>query len=628
MCGICGFSCGQDDQALDEGALERMVECLRHRGPDDQGFYRQDGVALGHDRLSIIDLEGGRQPIASEDEAVSVISNGEIYNFAELAADLKARGHRFRTRSDSEVIVHLWEDEGPECVQKLRGMFAFVLHDRRRGALFGARDRFGQKPLFYHHDVDRGRFAFASEIKALLSLPWISRRLDAVGLDQFLFYQFVPHPRTLLEGVRQLPPAHTFLLENGRLRLDRYWRPSFEPRPDLPDDHHLQRLRKSVCEAVESHLVSDVPVGIFLSGGIDSSLVAAIATRVSGRRLSSFSIGFPGERQDESSFARLASRHAGTDHREFPFRPGHIEERLEALARTLDQPLADPAALPLAYLSEHASREIKVVFTGDGGDELFAGYEKYFKGVRAPRWLSWIDRRIPALFSASRLATCGPDPGGLRKLRSRIAFRALPVQECIYYKNFWEAWDRDRLYGDDLRQGLGERFEGLDVRLAGETGVGGLHPVDRMLLADQIGYLPDDLLRKTDLATMAWGLEARAPLLDHHLAAVAGSLPARLKTTGRETKVALRRIAEHWLPPELVRRPKRGFSVPLAEWFRGGLRGWVRECLLDSSATLGTCFRREGVERVLGEHESGHRNRASKIYALLFFELWYRHYLA
>ncbi|MHC4786564.1 MAG: asparagine synthase (glutamine-hydrolyzing), partial [Planctomycetota bacterium] len=597
-------------------------------GPDDQGFYRQDGVALGHDRLSIIDLEGGRQPIASEDEAVSVISNGEIYNFAELAADLKARGHRFRTRSDSEVIVHLWEDEGPECVQKLRGMFAFVLHDRRRGALFGARDRFGQKPLFYHHDVDRGRFAFASEIKALLSLPWISRRLDAVGLDQFLFYQFVPHPRTLLEGVRQLPPAHTFLLENGRLRLDRYWRPSFEPRPDLPDDHHLQRLRKSVCEAVESHLVSDVPVGIFLSGGIDSSLVAAIATRVSGRRLSSFSIGFPGERQDESSFARLASRHAGTDHREFPFRPGHIEERLEALARTLDQPLADPAALPLAYLSEHASREIKVVFTGDGGDELFAGYEKYFKGVRASPGMSWIDRRIPALFSASRLATCGPDPGGLRKLRSRIAFRALPVQECIYYKNFWEAWDRDRLYGDDLRQGLGERFEGLDVRLAGETGVGGLHPVDRMLLADQIGYLPDDLLRKTDLATMAWGLEARAPLLDHHLAAVAGSLPARLKTTGRETKVALRRIAEHWLPPELVRRPKRGFSVPLAEWFRGGLRGWVRECLLDSSATLGTCFRREGVERVLGEYESGHRNRASKIYALLFFELWYRHYLA
>jgi asparagine synthase (glutamine-hydrolysing) len=576
-----------------------MVECLRHRGPDDRGFYHEDGVALGHDRLSIIDLEGGHQPIASEDEAVSVISNGEIYNFAELAGDLKARGHHFRTRSDAEVIVHLWEDEGPDCVQKLRGMFAFVLHDRRRGVLFGARDRFGQKPLFYHHDKDRGRFAFASEIKALLSLPWIARRLDTVGLDQFLFYQFVPHPRTLIEGIRQLPPAHTFRLVDGRLHVDRYWRPTFEPRPDLPDEQHLQRLEESICEAVESHLVSDVPVGIFLSGGIDSSLVAAIATRVSGQRLSSFSIGFPGERQDETAFARLASSHAGTDHHEYPYEPGHIEQRLQTLARTLDQPLADPAALPLAYLSEHAAREIKVVFTGDGGDEL-----------------------------ASRLATCGPDPGGLRKLRSRIALGRLPVQECIYYKNFWEAWDRDRLYGDDLRQGLGRRFEGLDGRLAAEPGVDGLHPVDRMLLADQIGYLPDDLLRKTDLATMAWGLEARAPLLDHHLAAVAGSLPAHLKTTGSETKVALRRIAEKWLPPELVGRPKRGFSVPLAEWFRGALRGWIRECLLDSSATLDACFRREGIERVLAEHESGRRNRASKIYALLFFELWYRHYLA
>lgn len=628
MCGICGISFRPDDGALDEGILERMAECLRHRGPDDSGFYQEDGVALGYRRLSIIDLEGGHQPIASEDGAVSVICNGEIYNFAELADGLKARGHRFRCRSDAEVIVHLWEDEGPECVRKLRGMFAFVLHDRGSGVLFGARDRFGQKPLFYHHDEDRGRFAFASEIKALLSLPWIPRRLDPIGLDQFLFYQFVPHPRTLIEGVRQLPAAHTFLLRDGQLALDRYWRPSFEPRPDLPDHEHIKRLEQSICDAVESHLVSDVPVGIFLSGGIDSSLVAAIATRVSGRRLSSFSIGFPGERQDETPFARLASSHAGTDHHEYPFQPGHIEQRLEALACTLDQPLADPAALPLAYLSEHAAREIKVVFTGDGGDELFGGYPKYLKGARGTGLLPWIDRRVPGLFSASRLATCGPDPVGLRKLRSRIALRCLPVQECIYYKNFWEAWDRERLYGDEVRQGLGRRFEGLDARLAAEPGAADLNAVDRMLLADQLGYLPDNLLRKTDLATMAWGLEARAPLLDHQLAAVAGSLPAHLKTNGRETKIALRRVAEKWLPPELVTRPKRGFSVPLAEWFRGALRGWVRECLLESSVTLDACFRREAIERVLSEHDSGRRNRASRIYALLLFELWYRHYLA
>jgi asparagine synthase (glutamine-hydrolysing) len=608
-----------------------MVDALEHRGPDDRGFENHvsesgDVVALGHARLSIIDLGGGRQPISNEDGSVQVVANGEIYNYAELSRSLKQRGHEFRTESDCEVIVHLWEEEGEACVERLRGMFAFVLHDRRRGVLFGARDRFGQKPLFWTRDHDG--LAFASEIKSLLRLPWLSPELDVVALDQFLFYQFVPHPRTMLQGVQQLPPAHTILFDGEETRLARYWRPPFAPRTDLSDEQHLARVEESLRDAVASHLVADVPVGVFLSGGIDSSLAAVIGGQVSSDRLQSFSVSFPGERQDETEFARIASRHAGTDHREFPFEPGHLPDRLDALARIFDQPLADPAALPLAYLSEQASKEIKVVFTGDGGDELFGGYEKHRRGANSGGLVPWIDRIAPSIFSASALATCGPDRLRIRKLRSRIAYRHLPIQECVYFKGFWEAWDRHSLYRLPLREQLGDRFESLRERVDAFAGSADLDEVNRLLLADQLGYLPDDLLPKTDFATMAYSIESRAPFLDHELAEVAGSLPPHLKTTANETKVALRRLGDKLLPAELTRRPKHGFAVPLSEWFRGELRDWVRGRLLDSSAATSEYFDKRKIERVLDEHSSGRKNRASKIYTLLFFELWHRHYLS
>lgn len=636
MCGICGFWRKGARAEAERASLESAVEALRHRGPDEGGVLveaaggEEDGaVALGHARLSIIDLEGGRQPIANEDGSAFVIANGEIYNFAELRDALESRGHRFRTRSDTEVILHLWEDEGTACVEKLRGMFAFVIWDRNRKCLYGARDRFGQKPLFLSRE--HGALAFASEVKALLRLSWVSRRIDPAGIDQFLFYQFVPHPRTLFAAIEQLPPASWFRFDGARLEIERYWRPEFpshDEREQFSNENEpLAALEAKLLETVEAHLVSDVPVGVFLSGGIDSSLVLAMAAKRSPERLQSFSIAFPGDREDESSFARIAAAHAGSEHREFPFRPLDLAQGIESLARIFDQPLADPAALPLSFLSGEAAREVKVVLTGDGGDELFAGYEKYRRGARGAGWLAPMDRLSPCFFAPTRLAAVRRDPLRLRKLRARLALGGLSWQECLYFKSFWEGWERERLYTPEFRERLPPRFESLAEGVPRDR-AGRLHPVDRMLLADQLGYLPDDLLLKTDLATMAHGLEARAPLLDHELAAVAASLSPGLKATQEETKVALRRIAKNWIPKELIERRKQGFAVPLVSWFRGELRDWLKGQLLDGARTVPAYFRRERVEAVLDEHARGERNHASRIYALVVLELWHREFLS
>ncbi len=622
MCGICGFLSAPNGPTIEESTLRAMVDALSHRGPDDRGTLLEGGCGLGHARLSIIDLDGGRQPLVNEDETVALTCNGEIYNHHELRKDLRARGHRFRTESDNEVILHLWEESGPDCVNSLRGMFAFVLHDRRREVLFGARDRFGQKPLFYHQGP--GGFVFASEIKGLLPHPDVDRVIDLRALDQFLFYQFVPPPLTMFRSVRQLPPAHRFRLQNGTLAIERYWSNRLEPDGTCPEGGHVDRIEEAVVDAVRSHLESDVPVGVFLSGGIDSSLVAAIAAREGPAPLRTFSITFPGHRYDESTFARLASRHIGTDHHEFPFEPGHLGGQVERLARTFDQPLADRAAIPLLALADETAREVKVVLTGDGGDELFAGYEKHRRPARAAALTRAVDAARPRLFAADRLARCGPDPLRLRKLRSRLAYRLLPSQECRYSKSFWEGWLRNALYRPAVAEEVADRFDAI-----GAPPDDGPEPRDllnRMLRIDAAAYLSGDLLLKTDYATMSASLEARAPLLDHVLAERAARLPVALKATAGETKVLLRRVAERFLPPELAARPKRGFAVPLGGWFRRELRGWLREQLLGSAVAVPQYFRPDVVERLLDEHVAGRRDHTGRLYCLVVFELWCRHY--
>lgn len=624
MCGICGIlnlNERRPDAQQVKSDLGRMLDQLEHRGPDGQGTHHAGPAALGHARLSIIDLEGGRQPILNEDESVALVCNGEVYNFQELREELLQKGHRFRTHSDSEVILHLWEEEGPALVHRLRGMFAFVIHDARQRILFGARDHFGQKPLYYR--FRDGVFAFASEIKSLQVLPGVSRELDFQALDQFLFYQFVPHPRTMFAEIRQLPPGSCFAIAEGQLEIERWWQPTFAPDESMSLDEHVERTEQAVLDAVQSHLVSDVPVGVFLSGGIDSSLMLAMASHFSDRPLDTYSISFHGTESDEAEFARIAAERFGARHHEFPFDAGNIANCLETVARIFDQPLADSAAMPLLFLSEQAARETKVVLTGDGGDELFGGYRKYRRASEGFAQTAWSRSLATGLFATERLARTGRDRLRLRRLGSRVSMAASPVQRCAYYRNYWEGWDRHRLYGREVRDAVRGRFLAVDPEHSRRSG---LHPVNEMLLLDQEHYLPDDLLLKTDHATMAHGLEARAPLLDPRLAEVAAQLPIALKVDPKMTKVVLRRISDKWLPSELATRPKKGFSFPIREWFRGELHGWLRQRLLDESTVVPKYFDGNCVRQMLDEHRDGARNHGGRLYSLLTLELWHREF--
>ena len=641
MCGIVGY-CSFDQRPPERAVLERMIQTLRHRGPDASAIHIEGAVGLAHARLSIIDPEGGRQPLFNEDGSVVVVVNGEIYNFRQLRSELTARGHRFRTGSDCEVIVHLWEERRERLVDDLRGMFAFVLYDRSTGTVFGARDRFGQKPLFYH--VGSRGFSFASEIKGLLPVPGFSRELDTVALDQFLFHQYVPQPRTLFADVKRLPAGYSFSLEGigvqdghsavdgrppranvGQIELQRYWKPTFAPDPTLPDEEHLGRLETALVDAIESHLVADVPVGVFLSGGIDSSLITAVAARSTPEPLQTYSISFPNSPHDEAQYARAVSVALGTRHREFPFQPDDYSRLLTEAAALFDQPLADASVLPLMALSRAAADEVKVVLTGDGGDELFAGYRKYRRMASAPGNVGWLSRWSEQLFPAAILARCAPDPFGWGKCRSRLAGAIAPATRSLHQRQGWEGWERFALYRPEVAERVGSRFESLS-ELFGPA-AGGIDPLNAALCADQGTALADGLLLKADYSTMAFGLEARAPLLDHLLADVAGRLPLHLKVTSRTTKVALRTIARRWLPPDIVDRRKKGFSMPRDQWFRHELRDWTRRCLIDESLSVPRYFERRAVEQLLEQHQSGRKNHAARIHILLTFELWMREYL-
>ena len=619
MCGIAGIIETTTNASPQRERVEAMLDAMPHRGPDDRGIHNDGPAMLGQTRLSIIDLAGGRQPLFNEDESIAVVCNGEIYNYRELREQLERSGHRFRTNSDCEVLPHLWEQHGPAMLDHLRGMFAFVLYDRKQNRIFGARDHFGQKPLFYAQSNER--FAFASESKALLTLPDVSREIDPAALDQFLFYKYLPAPATLFESVRQLPAGHCFELADGQLSVRRYWQPEYKAGEPLDDEEYLERLESAVEQSVQRHLVSDVPVAVFLSGGIDSSLITAIAAKSLSQRMKSFSISFPDSKDDESQAAERASREFGTEHHTISFRPESVRETLESIGRIFDQPLADSAALPLLHLSQLAAGQVKVVLTGDGGDEIFGGYRKYRRAIAPAAKVGMILSR--SLFATRRTAACGADPLRLRKAWSRLGLVVAPTWRTDYQRKHWEGWHRHELYRRDFAAGVPRRFDEAHSYIDSNNG---LHPVHAMLLADQTGALPNDLLHKTDYTTMAHSLESRAPFLDVDLFNTASRLPPHLLVSSKQTKVALRRIAAGWLPRELVEKPKKGFSFSIGEWFRGPLQNWVRDCLINDSETVPRYFRREVVERFLSEHNAGKKDHRGRIYSLLCFELWHRNF--
>ena len=663
MCGIAGAAWIADAAPLSPATLERMISAIVHRGPDDSGTYFSGegrgtrgelenagpalaprpsplapsgpAAALGFRRLSIIDLSTGHQPLANEDESVWIVFNGEIYNYRELRTDLEARGHRFRTNTDTECIVHLYEELGPDCVNRLRGMFAFAIWDDRQKRLLLARDRVGKKPLFYR--LDRGQLTFASELKSLLLVPDAPRRLNPRAIDSFLCYQYVPHPDCILKGYHKLPPAHVAVFENGQLAVRRYWRPPYEPetgssasseKPGFSADQWRQELRRTLTEAVRLRMRSDVPLGAFLSGGIDSTIVTGLMQEQSVRPVHTFSIGFPIKEFDERSYAREAAKHLGTEHHELVVTPNALEI-LPRLIWHYDEPFADSSAIPTMYLSEMTRQHVTVALSGDGGDELFAGYTRYL----AVKFASRFDRLPGPL---RRLITAKvwqrlPSGAGHRSLLRRgkrflAALGESPEKRYLRWIGIFEESKRRDLYRPEFAAELGE-FDAGEFLIQAYAECPNRDFVTRTTCADVLTYLPCDILTKVDIASMAYSLECRSPFLDQEVMELAARMPIEWKLSGNQGKQILLDTFADLLPPSIQRRSKMGFGVPLANWFRGELQQFLRDVLFDSRTLSRGLFEPSAVQRLFDEHVQSKTDHSHRLWALLCLELWQRMFL-
>jgi asparagine synthase (glutamine-hydrolysing) len=642
MCGICGE---WNLQGADPKALERMNDALIHRGPDDQGAVLLGEAGLAMRRLSIIDLTRGHQPISNEDGSVWIICNGEIYNHRELRRQLTARGHFFKSGSDTEVILHLYEDRGERVVDELRGMFAFALWDSRRRKLLLARDRFGQKPLFWR--FDGRRFLFASEIKSILAAGGADAarpELDLRSLDEYLTLRFIPSPRTLFQGIRKLPPAHLLVLDASQIepprtgnlapapRIDirRYWNLRYVPKRSNREADLVEEARDCVREAVESHLLSDVPVGAYLSGGMDSSLVVAMMSELRGESpVKTFAVGVEDEGFNELPYAKIVADHYGTDHHEEVVWPDMVQ-LLPSMVYHLDEP-SDPIAACMYQAAALASRHVKVVLTGDGGDEIFAGYDRYF----GFRWVSF----YAALPEGLRRHLLGPAINSLRDSSSykNLTQKARWVHDLSFYdggRRYAQATaffrfgqeGKGGLYSPDVAAQLSE-IDPMESVVRGFDEAEARNDLDRMLQADISTRLPEHSLMLSDRMTMAHGLEARSPFLDHRLAEFVASLPASLKMRGKTLKYLLRRVAAPYLPESILKRPKQGFMFPLGYWMKGPLLPVIQHLLANSRLIEEGIFRREPIDRLVAEHVAHKADHHVRLWMILNVEIWYRMYV-
>jgi asparagine synthase (glutamine-hydrolysing) len=630
MCGIAGFV-NVHGRAAGRNILERMTATIAHRGPDGDGFHIDGPVGLGHRRLAIIDVSGGAQPMSNEDGTVWITYNGELYNETELRPELERRGHRYRTRADTESIVHGYEDAREDLAgffARLNGMFALAIWDAARGRLVLARDRFGQKPLYYYHGPDGG-LVFASEPKALLAHPDVPRRLDRAGLARYLFYEYVPAPHSIWEGIRKLPPASHLIWEAGRLREGRYHQPRVPPGDGagtlLPFERMVQPFWEGFRAAVARHRRSDVPLGVFLSGGVDSSSVAAALCEVQpAKTVRTFSIGFDDPSFDESAHFHAVARHLGTDHHERSFSARTVLDLLPEVATWLDEPFGDASILPTHLLSRFARESVTVALGGDGADELLAGYPT-FPAERAARLFRRLPRSARALVGA--------------------AAGRLPVDHANFSLDFKL---KQFLRGASEPPALAHQrwlgsFSGAEIAallVAGDpVGVEAEHlarsarlpeapdALTRSLLLYQDTYLPDDILTKVDRASMACSLEVRAPFLDTALADALGMLPASYKLARGTTKRLLKAAATDRLPASVIRRPKKGFGIPVARWLRGPLAGLLDDLLGAERLARQGLFRPEEVARRVAEHRAGVRDHRKPLWTLLVFQLWHSHWL-
>jgi len=616
MCGIAGIV-RQPGEAVSIETLEAMGQAMRHRGPDDGTTKVYSRAGFSFRRLSIIDVAGGAQPLDNEDGSCHVILNGEIYNYAELRADLERRGHRFRTRSDVETVVHGYEEFGDEILRQLRGMFALALWDEPRQRLLLARDRLGKKPLVYHES--QGRLTFSSELQGLLMDSTVPRAPDLVAIHHYLSYQYVPSPLTAFEGVRKLPPGHKLVFEKGVCRVEKYWSLSFEPQLKLEASEAAAELRRLLRDAVKVRLMSEVPLGAFLSGGIDSSAVVALMAEFGP--VNTFSIGFEDERFNELPFARIVAQRFGTRHSEFIVRP-KAAEILPQLVSHYGEPFADSSALPTYYLAKLTREHVTVALNGDGGDELFAGYDRY----KLLPFFSCVGR-IPGArsFSAALARLDGRVlPPRLRRLLQVVSKTA--EESYARTMSYFSPEEKKDLYSDDMRLRLGsvDSF-GLIFERFLESDAADL--LGRTLYTDMVTYLPGDLLVKVDIATMARSLEGRSPFLDHLLVEFAARLPSNLKLGRRGGKTVLKDAVSELLPPEILNRRKRGFGVPISRWFRQELKELASDTLLSPRAGARPFFKPGVVRRLLKEHVDGRFDHGPRLWSLLMLELWCRRFL-
>jgi asparagine synthase (glutamine-hydrolysing) len=632
MCGITGAIWTDLLKEISPSVLQRMTDRIRHRGPDADGTYLQDyrlrppyesmpGVALGHRRLSIIDLSTGGQPMSNEDGTVWIVFNGEAYNYVDLRRRLEGAGHKFRTDSDTETIIHLYEDEGPECFAHLNGMFAVALWDANRRRLVLGRDRLGKKPLVYRHEP--GRLLFASELKSLLEVPGVPRDIDPAAIDEYLTYQYIPHPKTIFRGFKKLPPGHYAVYQDDRLEIRPYWRPDFAYERQVTKRDAIAELRELLDSAVKMRMRSDVPLGAFLSGGVDSSIVVALMQQHSTQPVKTFTIGFPVKEFDESKYADRVARHLKTDHRVLEVRPDALEI-LPQLAYHYDEPFADSSAIPTWYVSQLTRQHVTVALSGDGGDELFAGYPRYRAASLAGRF-----DRFPLLraLAASRAWQWLPASGRQKSLPRKIKrfSEALGLPRELRYLN-WVAVFQEQARGDLYRDEFLSQLTtdpATFVRAAWRR-CGARDAVTCASLADLTTYLPCALMTKVDIASMAHGLECRAPLLDYRVVEFAAALPVHLKYRRGRGKLLLREAFGHLLPAEVFTRKKMGFGVPLDSWFRHELKPLAEDLLLSPSSRCHAFLRPEAIQSLWDTHQARHYDYSGRLWALVMLESWLR----
>lgn len=619
MCGIAGILKLDKDSFANPRSIDHMLESIVHRGPDDCGQLIDGPLAMGMRRLSIIDLAAGQQPMFDESGRFGIVFNGEIYNYRELREDLTGRGHKFRTKSDTEVIVHLFEEHGAACVDHLRGMFGFALWDNRERELFIARDRLGIKPLYFTEQDES--LIFASEIKALLRHPSVPSSLDHRALSEYLSLKYVPAPRTMFDGIRSLPPGHALQVRNGRISVVRYWDVSFaKPTTTRGDAEYKTELLALLRESVRLRLRSDVPFGAFLSGGIDSSMIVALMAEAMGEPVKTFSVGFDGGsagggEPDELPYAQLVADQFGCDHHTLTITARDFIDHAERVLWHLDQPIADQATVATHMVAKLARQHVKMVLTGEGGDELFAGYARY-EGERLSPWF----QMIPTGASKPMRQGFVKMPG---MRRAKIALNALTIRdEATRFAN-WFPLMSDELKADLLRPRMGDAAADAAAVFAHHlNSCDATTPLDRMLYADMKLWLPDYLLLRGDKLTMANSLEARLPLLDHKLVEFTAALPENMKLRGRTRKYLLKQAASELIPARIIHRKKQGFPIPIQKWLRCEANDMLHDLLSAETFRSRGLFDFDVVARLIKQHESGYADRATELWGLMSVEMW------